>query len=104
MADRPEEREAVSERDLPLNALVAETLPTGQSHLSADPEIQWRASDLGSGHTSTASHAAREVNEEETWPNALESEPRDLGGPEPSQKQGRVSLLPGPFSHYMLCV
>lgn len=107
MADQPEEREAVSERDLPLNALVAETLPTEHSHLWADPEVQWHAGDLGSGLTSTAVHAEREVNEVEMWPKALESEPGDLRGPDPSQKhnsQGKVSLLPVPFSHHTLYV
>lgn len=106
-ADRPEEREAASERDLPLNALVAEAPATGQPHLSADPEIQWHAGDLGSGTTSTVVHAEREVSEVEMWPNALESEPGDLRGPGPPQKhnaQGKVSLLPVPFSHCTLYV
>lgn len=113
MAGQTEKREAVSECDLPMNALTAETLQAEQPHLLVDPsEIKWHAGDLCSGLTNETVNLEREVVEAEMWPTAPESEPGDLRGPDPAHSkdqkynsQAKVSLLLclGATSAYCLC-
>lgn len=101
MAGQPEKTEAVSQCDLPLHALVVDSLQAVQPHLLVDPsEIKWHADDLCSGLTSVRVDVEREVVEVEMWPTAPESELGDLRGPDPAHaknqkynSQAKVSLL-----------
>lgn len=111
MAGQPEKREA--ECDLPLHALVAETLQAVQPHLLVDSsEIKWHAGDLCSGLTNETVNVERKVVEVEMWSTAPESEPVDPRGPDPAHSkdqkynsQAKVSLLLciGATSAHCLC-
>nr|XP_046250769.1 uncharacterized protein LOC124062207 [Scatophagus argus] len=87
-ADQPEKREALSECDLEMPALVEKILQPVQPHLLVDPpEINHHIGDHCSALHSETVNVEREVVEVEMCPTAPESEVWDHRGPQPTHTE-----------------